>query len=178
MEGIIDICNKRFNEVMDKHIPTTKVNNSQGMRPPLDETMRKLLQEKDKAARIASERKKTNNRYEIEKARTAYNRVRNKVRGYSRKLRKDYEQGIASRAKKGNNKEAFAYMNSKKGKTRIGKICMDPEDKASQKTYNDKEKTQIFTEVLHKCANNRARWRDTRDGNEGYQDTNEKHNSG
>ena len=148
MEGIIDICNKRFNEVMDKHIPTTKVNNSQGMRPPLDETMRKLLQEKDKTARIASERKKTNNRYEIEKARTAYNRARNKVRGYSRKLRKDYEQGIASRAKKGNNKEAFAYMNSKKGKTRIGKICMDPEDKASQKTDNDKEKAQIFSKFF------------------------------
>ena len=47
---------------------------------------------------------KTNSRYEIEKARKEYNRARNKVKSYSRKLRKQFENGIAERAKqKGNN---------------------------------------------------------------------------
>ena len=49
MEDIINIFNGKFNEIMDKHIPTTVIDHSKGMRPPLDQTMRNLIQEKDKA---------------------------------------------------------------------------------------------------------------------------------
>ena len=78
---------------------------------------------------------KTNSRYEIENAKKAYNRAKNKVKSYSRKLRKQFEDGIAERAKqKGNNKEVFAYINSRtKSKKRIGKICKNPDEKSSEK---------------------------------------------
>ena len=145
MIGIVENFNKELNELMDRHIPTANVSNRQGMRPPLDTEMKRLIKVKEKAARAANESKKTGSRYEFEEARKVYNRARNKVSSYSRKLRKEFEQGIASGAKDGN-KEIFAYINSKsKVKNRIGKICKDPENEKSTKTDNDEEKAKIFS---------------------------------
>ena len=148
MIEIVENFNKEINELMDRHIPTANVNNRQGMRPPLDTEMKRLIKEKEKAARAANESKKTGSRYEFEEARKVYNRARNKVSSYSRKLRKEFEQGIASGAKDGN-KEIFAYINSKsKVKKRIGKICKDPENEKSTKTDNDEEKAKIFSKFF------------------------------
>ncbi len=88
MNEIMEAFSERFNKLMEKHVPQTKIQKGKVMRPPLDEKMRELKKEKDKMCRRATEAKKTGNKYKYEKARTEYNRARNKVRSYSRKKRK------------------------------------------------------------------------------------------
>ena len=77
IEEIVNIFNGKLNEIMDKHIPIASISTRQGMRPPLDPEMERLIKEKEKAARAASESKKTGSRYKIEEARKVYNRARN-----------------------------------------------------------------------------------------------------
>ena len=148
MEDIVKEFNVRFNETMDRHIPTCTIDNSKGRRPPLDEKMRELIKQKDKASRKVTESKKTGSRYEVEQAQNNYKKIRNQVRGYSRYRRKEFEKKIAMKAKD-NVKEIFSYMNSKsKTRGKIGKICTDPADKNSPKTDDDERKAEIFSKFF------------------------------
>ncbi len=148
MDEILEAFSRILNTVMEKHIPTTKVQKGKSIRPPIDNKMNELMKEKDKAGRKVSEGKKTGSKYEYDKAKKVYNRARNKVRGYSRKLRKEFEEEIAGNAKE-NMKQVFAYINSKsKKKGMIGKICTDPEDEKSEKTEDDNEKAKIFSKFF------------------------------
>lgn len=148
MEDIIKTFNDRFNKIQDDNIPTCIIDNTKGMRPPLDDKMRDLIRQKDIAARKVTESKKTGNRYEIDMAESKYNKIRNRVRGYSRYRRKEYEKGIAMKAKE-STKEVFAYMNSKsKTRGKIGKICIDPTNEKSEKTEDDERKAGIFSKFF------------------------------
>ena len=148
MGDIVKEFNVRFNETMDRHIPTCTIDNSKGMRPPLDEKMRELIKQKDKASRKVTDSKKTGSRYEVEQAQNNYKKIRNQVRGYSRYRRKEFEKKIAMKAKD-NIKEIFSYMNSKsKTRGKIGKICIDPADEKSPKTDDDERKAEIFSKFF------------------------------
>ena len=50
--------NNKENSLIDQHIPTCIIDNSKGMRPPLDEKMKELIRQKDIAARKLTESKK------------------------------------------------------------------------------------------------------------------------
>ena len=164
LEGMVSKLNGKFNAVIDKHIPTCIIDNTKGMRPPLDEKMKELIRQKDIAARKVTESKKTGSRYEVDLAQNHYKKIRNQVRGYSRHRRKGFEKNIAMNAKD-NTKEVFAYMNSKsKTRGKIGKICINPLDEKSEKTDDDERKAEIFSIFLHKCTDNRTRGGRTRNG--------------
>ena len=70
LEGMVSKLNGKFNAVIDKHIPTCIIDNTKGMRPPLDEKMKELIRQKDIAARKVTESKKTGSRYEVDWHRT------------------------------------------------------------------------------------------------------------
>jgi hypothetical protein len=149
IEEIIENFNRFYNEVMERNIPRSNGLIRELQRPPLDEKLKELLSNKDRTSRKSSKAwKETGSRYEYEKQRKEYNRARNKVRAYTRKLRKEYEMNMAKKAKEKVN-EVWAYMKAKiSDRKGIGKICLDPEDEKSETTEDDKEKVKVFSKFF------------------------------
>ena len=112
---------------------------------PLDHKILDLIKDKTRKSRkIMRMKKRSNSEQDLKEARKEYNRARNKVRRQTRITRMKYEEDIAVGVKT-NTKPIFAYMNRKsKVKSRIGDICIDPENPKSTKTKNNKKKAEIF----------------------------------
>ena len=93
-------------EARDQFVPKRLVGKRtwKGEFPPEADTFR-LLKEKDKAYRKWLHNHNTEQGPQL---RVKYNRLRNKVRDHTRKLRKDYEISIAGKAKAGNLKPFFS----------------------------------------------------------------------
>ena len=149
IDEIVQSFNNHYNEVMGRHVPTSSGTRKEHKRPARDEKLSELLKTKNKTSRQCVKTwKETGSRYEYEKIRKEYNRARNKVRAYTRKLRQEYERGIAEKTK-GKSNEVWSYMKSKlSDKKGIGKVHKDPEDQKSELTDDDKEKAGIFAKFF------------------------------
>ena len=137
---------EHFDKTVEKNIP--KVKRRKRFPIPLDEEIRKKIEEKDRMSRKLIELKKQRKRVEYEELWKKYCRTRNKVKSMSRNARKAFEQKIAQESKE-NPKKIFAYINSKtKTRQGIGDICVDPDNPKSKVTSDDQVKANIFSKFF------------------------------
>ena len=138
-------CSK-YDQIVKKNTP--KVKRKKKFPVPLEEDLRKKIQEKDRMSRKLGELRKQKKWGEVDELWKDYCKVRNKVRSMSRAARKNFEQKIANESKD-NPKKVFAYMNSKvKTRQGIGDISTDPDDPKSALAKNDQEKANIFSKFF------------------------------
>ena len=140
------MISRGYDKITTDCTPTVKKRKSYPV--PLDEEIRKKIDEKDKMSRKLLELKKQKKHGEYDKLWKDFCKVRNKVRSLTRAARKEFEQKIAKESKD-NPKKVYAYINSKvKTRQGVGDICTDPEDPKSKVTDNDQEKANIFSKFF------------------------------
>ncbi|KAK3099864.1 hypothetical protein FSP39_010887 [Pinctada imbricata] len=138
----INTCWSKFHskikELEEKYIPTSQPKgNKKDRKYPVDKKALEMIRKKHALARKATRTGKDKDRQE-------YNRHRNKVKHHMRKLQRNFECDLASKAK-GNPKAIWNYINSKsKTRIRIGDLKINPSDPKSEKTDKDGEKAEIL----------------------------------
>jgi hypothetical protein len=121
-------------KIEDKHIPTKTIKLSlKGKRVfPVDTKTLEKIKKKHSLS-------KTANTTGDPETRKPYNKIRNQVKSFTRKLRKSYEKDLSKKAKT-NPKAICSYIKSKtKIRTDIEDLHVDPKDTKSKKT--DKGRT-------------------------------------
>lgn len=109
---------------------------------PVDEQTRELIKKKHKLAKKVVQL----NSAEVRKE---YNKVRNKVKTYTKNLKKQFENNLAKKAKD-NPKLIWNYINSKsKTKAGIADLLTNPNDPKSEKTDDDEQKANILARYFN-----------------------------
>ena len=148
MDMIADNFIQHIEKVEETYIPTITISENKHKRPPKDLTLMELIRKKNKLSREIHKKKLTGNRYLFEESRKEYNRARNKVRTYTRNLRRKYEEKLVSGIKT-KPKPVWGYMKSRtKNNTEIGDIREDPNDPKSKLVEEDEEKANIFSKFF------------------------------
>ncbi|XP_069134379.1 uncharacterized protein [Argopecten irradians] len=130
---------KVVKEIEESHVPTKiiKIGRNNKHSFPADTTTLEAIKKKHSLSRKAATTKDMNVRKE-------YNRVRNKVRKLTRRLRKEYEHNIAIKAKS-DPKAIWNYIKSKStSKSEIGELYAKPADKTSTKVTSNKGKAEVL----------------------------------
>ena len=128
----------KIKELEDKHVPTSKPKAGKKDRKfPIDKKTQEMIKRKHALARKATRTGQQVDRQE-------YNRFRNKVKNHMNKIKRNFENDLAAKAKS-NPKAIWNYIKAK-SKTRvgIGDLRTNPNDKKSRKTDNDSEKAEIL----------------------------------
>ena len=126
----------------EKYIPK-KIINLDKIRNdfPITEKVRIMINEKSRLGKKVAKTNSPENRMK-------YNKVRNKVKSETRKVRKEHEISIAKKTKE-NPKVVWQYINSKsRNRPKIGELYTNPQDKNSTTTSKDDEKTVILADLF------------------------------
>ena len=132
------VFHSKIKELEDKHVPISKPKAGKKVRKfPIDKKTQEMIKRKHALARKATRTGQQVDRHE-------YNRFRNKVKNHMNKVKRNFENDLAAKAKS-NPKAIWNYIKAK-SKTRvgIGDLRSNPNDKKSRKTDNDGEKAEIL----------------------------------
>lgn len=133
------IFRNKIQEIEDKFVPTKTIKHTKNNkhRFPVDQGTLEKIRKKHSLSKEASATKDPD-------VRKKYNKVRNQVKRMTRKLRKDFENNLAIKAKS-DPKFIWKYIDSKtKSKVEIGDLYENPGDNKSTKATTDKEKSDIL----------------------------------